>query len=150
LPVTHESNLCFSLTHVWELLHRDAAASRAAMAAWLDSVPLVWFQPEREVIGEEIRHAVVDAVQGRRTPASVAFAPSFLRVFDGWDAVGTPLSNALRNPTISGLVEEIGNDEDSMRRLGEFRRLSVNYARRFFVDRQLALRERDEQTYGPS
>jgi hypothetical protein len=142
LDVARDANLCFSLTHVWELLHREDRGERLAMAAWLENLPLVWLLPEAEVIEGEIRHAVLDVARGTRTKPLLPALPSFLSVFTGWDPTSASFGRALCTPTIVALVEELGDDAGNKRRLEQFRSLSVEAAKHIYIDRSLALNER--------
>jgi hypothetical protein len=133
-----DANLCFSLTHVWELVHLEDAPKRTAIAHWLDGLDLVWIYSNDDVIKREIIHAVLDAAHGTRTKPPVPTVPSFLRLFEGWghDA----LEYALRHPSLADLVEVIAGDPGLVASLGRFRSLSVEYARRFYDDRNEGLK----------
>jgi hypothetical protein len=141
--LARDANLCFSLTHVWELLHREDRGERLAMAAWLEDLTLVWLLPDAEVLEAEVRHVVLDVARGTRTSPSLPAVASFLSVFTRWDPTSPAFGRALKNPTIVAMVEELGDDEDDERRREQFRSLSVEAAKALYIDRSLALKVRD-------
>ncbi|BDG06614.1 hypothetical protein [Anaeromyxobacter oryzae] len=134
-------NLCFSLTHVWELLHQENPASRVAIARWLDRLDLVWVYSDNDVIKREVLHAVLDAVRGTKTPAPLPAAASFFSLFEAWDAES--LGYALAHPTLADFVDVAGSAPSLMARLARFRELSVQSARRLYDDRITGLQQVD-------
>lgn len=134
-----DTNLCFSFVHVWELAHLQDAAKRTAFARWLDELDLVWIRSDNDVIKSEVLHAVVDAVQGTRTPPPLPTAPSFLSMFEGLDQEA--LNYGLRHPALADFVELVANEPRLMARLRRFRELSVESAKRFYDDRIFGLKQ---------
>jgi hypothetical protein len=139
------ANLCLSLIHIYELVHKEKPDERLAMAQWLESLDTVWFDSDGAVEISEMRHAVVDAVNGTRTPPPVPARSSFLSIW-GPALTGEALEYALKHPTIPALAETVAGEPRLMKRLEEgMRGGSVDAARRLYRDRVEAFKEVGEK-----
>ncbi len=99
--VSSQANLCLSHAHVVEM----AAWSEAdAMAAWLDSLDVVWLRSHPEVQRAEDEYLVRLVAGSASREAPSPFAPSFLTSF-GDRVTSANLSGMLSNPTIFGAVQ---------------------------------------------
>jgi len=139
-----DTNLCFSLTHLWELLHQEDAQKRHDVAHWLDGMNLVWIHSDNEVIRSEIIHAVLDAVRGTSTAPPIPTAPSFLSIFHEVLADSKALTYGLGHSRLIDFVDLTASNPDFMKRLGGFRKLSVESARRLYDDRVQGLKVVDK------
>lgn len=141
------ANLCFSLFHVFELLNWGDKEKRIQQAHWLESLDLVWMKPMEVIQYEEIKRVLLKEWSQNRLVDESPFAPSFLSVFKHWGKNLEnlkALSNALRDPTITNLVKEIGSSNAGLEQVGKLRKFSVESNLRLRVDRKMALNEYNE------